>query len=218
MFRVIYFIHLHRILKITIMKKIILSVAAIFAFGFANAQETTEGGFSKGDLVISGAVGFGSEKQGDYKLNSFEIAPSIGYFVTSNIAVGGRLGFESQKEEAGIETKTNTFSIGAFGRYYMTPASKFSFFGELAANYSSSKVEEEGIAPLPDTESKENGFGIQVAPGISYFLNSNLAIEATFGILGYNTVDPDADGADSRNEFNFGLDLRDINLGIVYKF
>lgn len=200
------------------MKKLILSVAAVLAFGFANAQESVSEGFSQGDLFISGAVGFGSEKQGDYKLNSFEVAPSIGYFVTSNIAVGGRLGYESVKEEDGLETKTNTFSVGAFGRYYFTPASKFSIFGELAANYSSSKVEEEGFGPLPDTESKENGFGVQVSPGISYFLSSNLAIEAKFGILGYNTVDPDVEGADSRNTFNFGLDLRDINFGIVYKF
>lgn len=200
------------------MKKLFYQLQRVFAFGFANAQETVSEGFAKGDLFISGAVGFGSEKQGDYKLNSFEIAPSIGYFVTSNIAIGGRLGYESQKEEDGFETKTNTFSIGAFGRYYFTPASKFSFFGELAANYSSSKIEQEGVGALPDTENKENGFGIEVAPGVSYFLNSNLAIEAKFGILGYNTVDPDAEGADSRNSFNFGLDLRDINLGLVYKF
>ena len=199
------------------MKKVILSVAAVFAFGFASAQETTEGGFSKGDLFISGAVGFGSEKTGDAKTNSFEIAPSIGYFVTSNIAIGGRLGYVTSKEEDGLETKTNTFSVEAFGRYYMTPASKFSFFGELAVNYGTSKIEQENVAPLPDSEFKSNGFGVQVAPGVSYFLNSNLAIEATFGALKYNTVDPDGEG-DSTDTFELGLNLRDINFGIVYKF
>ena len=201
------------------MKKVILSVAAVFAFGFANAQETaTEGGFAQGDLFISGAVGFGSDKTGDVKTNTFEIAPSIGYFVTSNIAVGGRLGYVSTKEEDGLETKTNTFSVEAFGRYYMTPDSKFSFFGELAVNYGTSKIEEENVFPLEDSEYKENGFGVQVAPGVSYFLNSNLAIEASFGILGYNTVEPDVDGAESTDTFRFGLDMRDINFGIVYKF
>ena len=115
-----------------------------------------------------------------------------------------------------METKTNAFSVEAFGRYYMTPASKFSFFGELAVNYGTSKTEVE--TPLGDIESKSNGFGVQVAPGVSYFLNSNLAIEATFGALKYNTVDPDAEGADSTDSFELGLNLRDINFGIVYKF
>ena len=111
------------------MKKVILSVAAVFAFGFANAQETVSEGFAKGDVFISGALGFSSQKQGDAKVTTFEVAPSVGYFVTPNIAIGGRLGFQSVKDETEpIEEKTNSFSIGAFGRYYFTPASKFSLF------------------------------------------------------------------------------------------
>lgn len=61
------------------MKKVILTVAAIFAFGFANAQETTEGGFANGDVFITGAVGFGSSKTGEAKTNSFEVSPSVGF-------------------------------------------------------------------------------------------------------------------------------------------
>jgi len=200
------------------MKKVILSVAAVFAFGFANAQETVSEGFTNGDVFISGAVGFESSKTGDAKTNVFEVAPSVGFFVTPNIAVGGRVGFTSQKQEEPLEDeiKTTTFTIGAFGRYYFTPASKFSFFGELAVNYGNSKREVE--TPLGDIESKSDGFGVQVAPGVSYFLSKNIAIEATWGVLGYNTVKPDADGAESTDTFEFGLNLRDINFGIVYKF
>lgn len=67
-------------------------------------------------------------------------------------------------------------------------------------------------------DSKGNGFGVAVAPGVSYFLAKNFAIEATFGILSYETLNPDEDGVDSTNGFNFGLDMRDIRLGLVYKF
>ena len=196
------------------MKKVILSVAAVFAFGFANAQETVSEGFSKGDVFINGALSFGTSKTGDNKTTGFEVAPSVGYFVTENIAVGVRLGFASDKtEEVGeAELKQTTFNVGAFGRYYFTPASKFSFFGELGVNYGNSKIEQ------GPGEYKENNFGVQVAPGVSYFLSSNIALEASFGILGFNTVDPDVDGADKRNSFDFGLDTRDIRLGLVYKF
>ena len=56
------------------MKKIFLTVAAVFAFGFANAQEaTTDGGFAKGDVFVTGGFGFSSEKTGDLKTNGFEL-------------------------------------------------------------------------------------------------------------------------------------------------
>ena len=43
----------------TKMKKIILSVVAVFAFGFANAQDVPAGnGFSKGDKFVEGALVF----------------------------------------------------------------------------------------------------------------------------------------------------------------
>lgn len=193
------------------MKKVILSVAAVFAFGFASAQETTEGGFSKGDLFISGAVGFGSEKTGDLKTNDFIVAPKAGYFVTNNIAVGLAVGFESSKVDSGIaDAKNNTFTVGAFGRYYFTPASKFSIFGELGVNYNSYDNE------FP-TDSKGDGFGVAIAPGVNYFISKNFALEASFGILGFDTTKPDG-GGEKTNSFDFGLDTRDIRLGLIYKF
>lgn len=199
------------------MKKILLSAVAIMAFGFANAQETT--GFTKGDIFASGSVGYGSEKTGDNKNNTFNFSPKAGYFVTNNIAVGVKLGFTSGKDTeqvgpASIETKTNTFEAGAFGRYYFTPASQFSFFGELSAGFNSSKTEIDGVPG----ESKSNGFNVGVAPGISYFVSKNIALEATFGLLGYKTNKPDFDGAESTDTFNIGANFSDIRFGIVYKF
>ncbi len=197
------------------MKKIILSVAAVFAFGFANAQDnegTGTKGFANGDVFITGAVGIGSVSFGDNKETSFEIAPSAGLFVTDNIAVGVRLGYTSDKAEVdglGDTMDDTTLSVGAFGRYYATPSSDFSFFGELAFNYNSL---EDKLA-----DNKANGFDLVLAPGVSYFISDNFAFEATFGILGYETMKPDG-ADDSQNSFNFGLDMRDVRLGLVYKF
>lgn len=202
------------------MKKVILSVAAIFAFGFANAQETVSEGFTKGDVFINGAIGFGSTKTGDFKTSDFVVAPKAGYFVTENIAVGIALGYESSKVELVDDLTNNTFSIGAFGRYYFTPASKFSIFGELGLNYNNYDNEfgtdNDGL--LVPAAGKGDGFGVSVAPGVSYFIAKNFALEASFGILGYNSTKPDFDGAEKTNSFDFGLDTRDIRLGLVYKF
>ena len=54
------------------MKKVLLSAVALFAFGFANAQEgSTAAGFSQGDVFVSGGVGFSSTSAGDDKTNGF---------------------------------------------------------------------------------------------------------------------------------------------------
>lgn len=206
------------------MKKILLSAVAVMAFGFANAQEATgTKGFAEGDVFITGSVGFGSEKTGDAKTSQFNISPKAGYFVTSNIAIGVQLGYTSATDTEVVEgpfgsttvdVDTNSFEAGAFGRYYFTPARDFSFFGQLSVGYASTKTEVEGV----DGESKSNGFNLGLAPGISYFVSEHIALEATFGLLGYNTSKPDFDGAESTDTFNIGANFNDINFGIVYKF
>jgi outer membrane protein W len=207
------------------MKKIILSAAALLVFGFANAQDKAESnggkGFSNGDVFVTGSVGYSSETTGDVKSNSFTVSPAVGFFVTENIAIGGMIGYESSTGDQDIsgegdffEVKTNTFSIGAFGRYYATPASDFSFFGELGLAYATSKSEASDL----DIESKANGFGVAVSPGVSYFISSNFALEATIGALSYSSMKPDFDGAEATNNFDLNLDLTNVTFGLVYKF
>jgi len=197
------------------MKKIILTVAAVFAFGFANAQEaTTDGGFAQGDLFVTGGIGFMSEKTGDEKFSGFNFSPSVGYFVSENIALGARLNITSGTEEnpGDPEIKTNGFGVEAFGRYYFTPASKFSVFGELAVGVGSNKTE------VGNNEFKSQTFGVNAGVGVSYFLSSNWAIEAGWAGLGYNTDDNGGDGAEKTNTFGLAVDLSSINFGLIYKF
>ncbi|MFC5045665.1 porin family protein [Aquimarina hainanensis] len=193
------------------MKKLMFTALAVLAFTFANAQEE---GFTKGSSFVSGSFGFNSESTGDVKDNSFNFSPRAAYFLTENIAAGAKLGFTSRKQENGTdpEIKTNEFTIGAFGRYYFTPATKFSVFAELELDYNTRKVE------VGNGDTKFNGFGIGFAPGVNYFLNKNFAIEATWGALNYRTFKQDVSGAESTDNFNIGVNLDDINFGLVYKF
>lgn len=184
------------------MKKVILAAIAVMTFGFANAQTT---GFSKGDVFVSGAFGVGSQKTGDSKSNSFELVPSVGFLVSDNIAIGGKLGFGSSKEN---DVKENAFTVGAFGRYYFTPASQFSVYGQAGLDFTNHKVE----------DFKSNEIGVNVGLGLSYFLSNHFAIEATWAGLGYSVNDNGGDGAEKTNSFGLGTDLRDVRFGVVYKF
>jgi len=196
------------------MKKVLLSAVALLAFGFANAQEETKGngGFSKGDVFVSGAFSIGSEKTGDDKSSGFEIEPKVGYFVTENIAIGGKLGFASYKAEDafGDTDDLSAVTVGAFGRYYMTPASQFSLFGQLGFDYSS--IDDK----LADVQ--ENEIGLNLGLGLSYFVSNNWSIEATWAGLGYTSNDNGGNGAEKTNSFGLGADLRAISFGVNYKF
>ena len=97
------------------------------------------------------------------------------------------------------------------------PASRFSIFAELGADYGTSKVTEDN-SPAADDVTKFNGFNIGFAPGISYFLSSNFALEATVGVVNYSTTKEDVSGAESTDNFNIGLNLNNVALGLVYKF
>src|SRR5690554_1664089 len=118
------------------MKKLILSAVAVFALTFANAQEGEPTfGFSEGDFLIEGNIGFGStnDKNFDVKTSSFNFNPKAGYFISDDLAVGLDLGFGSNKTEvAGTETaKTSTVGIGAFARYYFLElGERFKTYGD----------------------------------------------------------------------------------------
>lgn len=184
------------------MKKVILTAIAVFGFAFANAQT---GGFAKGDAFISGALSVGSTKEGDAKTSNFTIVPSVGYFVSENIAIGAKLGFGSNKMG---DDKTNAFTAGAFGRYYFTPASQFSVFGQAGLDFTNSK----------SGDFKTNQIGTNVGLGLSYFLSNHFAIEATWAGLEYSVNNNGGHGADKSNSFGFGTDLRDVSFGVIYKF
>lgn len=196
------------------MKKLLFAAVAVFAFGMANAQEEGTGGFSKGNIFVSGGVAFGSEKTGDLKTTGVEFSPMVGYFVTDNIAIGARLNVGSNKVDNGAaENKSSSFGAEVLGRYYWTPASQFSLFAELAAGFGSSKNEP---AVGPTTENKT--FGVNAGVGVNYFLSNRFAIEAGWAGLGYNSDDNGGNGAEETTSFGLNVDLSAINFGLTYKF
>ena len=208
------------------MKKVLLSAVALLAFGFANAQEEkSNGGFSKGDIFISGSVGYTTEKQEDLKVNSYVVAPKVGYFINENIALGLGLGLGNGKVEFDGETaaENKTVEFSAYGRYYLK-TSKFAPFAELNVNYGTTSSEFVGtlsggdLAPAFGSGNDINTFSINIAPGFNYFVSEKLALETSVGLLGYSSSKEDVDGAEAINKFELGLDFASINFGVLYKF
>jgi outer membrane protein len=192
------------------MKKIILTVAAVFALSFANAQdkkETTGGGFGKGDIYLTGAFSFSSDKDAaEVKTDGLTIAPGIGYFLTENVALVGSLEYNSTKVAS---AKTTGFGLSAGVKYFWTPASQFSLSvgGELSYMTSKNDV----------TDVKVNTIGLNVPVGLHYFVSDSFAITSEWAGLHYTSAKADTTGAKAATSLGLGLDMSSISFGLLYK-
>lgn len=222
------------------MKKLL--VASAFAlFGLTNAQTTSPAPIAKGTVYLSGSVGYSQEENnnGNDKMESFNIIPRAGFFVADNFAVGLGVGFATTKDTnistttfgpattvTTNELRTPAFVIEPFARKYWTLSDKLYFFGQLAVPMAFGKVEAETSAVTTSgstvttvsssTEAKSTSVGVTVKPGLDYFLNKNWTIEATIGEFGYNNFKPK--GGVATNNYNFGLDLTAVTIGVKYVF
>jgi len=214
------------------MKKLVLA-GAVALFGLSNAQ------IAKGTTYISGQVGYSQKENNndDSKVESFKVLPTVGYFVGTNLAVGLGVGYKSDKTTeitnnslivSEVKNTESAFVVAPFVRKYWTIADKLFIFGQLEVPMEFGQVKEEGTSTTTiggttttaSTSTKANytSIGVNVKPGLDYFLNKNWSIEATIGEFGYNTSKFDTDGAKSVNNYKFGLNLSAVTFGVKYVF
>lgn len=202
------------------MKKIILSLTAIFAFGAVSAQEVSSFGFTQGDVFLEGNLKFGTTKSpGDVKSTNFQVAPAAGYFLSDDFALGLSLEFNSSKEStAGTDTnKASAFGAGVFGRYYFLElGQRFKTYGQVGFGFSSAKS---GTPVEVKSSSIRAGAGL----GINYFLTEKLAINfALTDLVSFTSSKP----KDGKATTTFGLKVNEFenffgskaNFGLTYKF
>ncbi|MCT2564238.1 porin family protein [Chryseobacterium herbae] len=216
------------------MKKLVLA-GAIALFGLSNAQ------IAKGTAYLSGSVGYSQVESdnGNYKKENFNVLPTVGYFVGTNLAVGVGVGYQTEKTTTTSTTtlpgatlvsediiKKPAFVVAPFVRKYWTLSDKLFIFGQLAVPMQFGKTETEQNSTVTSgsttsstsvsTEAKYTQIGVTVKPGLDYFLNKNWSIEATIGEFGYSNYKPK--NGDATNNYNFGLNLSSVTFGVKYVF
>ncbi|PTT70645.1 MULTISPECIES: outer membrane protein [unclassified Chryseobacterium] len=200
------------------MKKVLLA-GAIALFGLSNAQ------IAKGTTYVSGTLNFAASEDNNtnIKTSDLTLVPTIGHFVGTNVAVGVGVGYASSvaKNEGALTTTKSTvsaFVVEPFARKYWTLGEKFYIFGQLSVPmaFGKDKLENTTLNVTNTTEEKFNSFGVAVKPGLDYFLNKNWTIEATIGEFGYSNFK--YKNAKSVDNYNFGLDLASVGIGVKYVF
>ncbi|MGE8434848.1 outer membrane beta-barrel protein [Chryseobacterium joostei] len=219
------------------MKKILLA-GAVALFGLSNAQ------IAKGTTYVSGQLGYSQNENNnnDTKIESFKVLPTVGYFVNTNLAVGLGVGYKNDNVKVTTDgniiptgtfvnenkTTTSAFVVAPFVRKYWTLGDKLYIFGQLEVpmEFGQFKDEDNRTETVGSTVTKKStsdkanytSIGVNVKPGLDYFLNKNWSIEATFGEFGYNTNKLNVDGAKRVNDYKFGLNLSSVTFGVKYVF
>lgn len=188
------------------MKKIILS---IFALGTL-AMNAQDGSFAKGNVALSGEVG-----KLTTKILDANVSPSMMYFVSDNIALRGGLTFgNSETTVAGVSTgQSSAFGVN-FGANYYFSKSRFTPFVGASLGFSSGSTKANATAP----EAKTSTMGLSIFPGVNAFLTKRLAMNASFGSLGYSTetITSTSNVETKISNFGFDFNLNTVRLGVTW--
>ena len=186
---------------------------SLFCFAFiAHAQDESpksKEGFAKGDILFNGGLGLG------FSNNQFYInaQPSAGYFITKHVVTGLGLGF-TYANNGFNSSKVNGYNGGLFARYYLTPQSKFSFFGQLSAGAGILNSKSRDVYGFLQERDYTNA-QITISPGINYFVSKRVALEMQFGSFGYYR---NGESGIINDDLRLDLNLNSVRFGINFKF
>jgi Opacity family porin protein len=149
------------------------SLIAIFFFFliFSVKAQTQKGTVLVGSDISQLNLGL----QGHNNTFSVTVDPQMGIFIRNNKLIGAQLTF-------GLSTQNGTtviqYGLSAFGRYYFGNDSisfyrKHKWFIEANAGPFGNSTSGKNVE-----HTSTNGLGIGIGPGFSYFLTSNVALEA----------------------------------------
>ncbi|MFC7774118.1 porin family protein [Flavobacterium sp. GCM10027622] len=185
------------------MKKLLLSVAAVFAFGFANAQETKFG--IKAGLNL--ADWSGDSTDGIDSRIAFHVGGFAEFKLSEKFAVQPELLYSSQGGKADAATlNVDYINIPVMAKFYA--AEKFSIeAGPQVGFLMSAKIKpDSGEDQDVKDQLKSTDFGVNL--GLGYDFTENISANLRYN-LGLSQV-IDADGTDAKNNV--------FSLSVGYKF
>jgi len=227
------------------MKKLLLLPILFFAIISSNAQEDSSFGFTKGDFTISGTMSYSNQDSDSFRTDidgntntfntkgrNFNVIPEIGYFITSHLMAGLKVGYKNSKSQNNTSdqfsyySKSRGYSSSVFGRYYFSPQKRISVFIELNAEFSKIKRDSETLNSNIDLITSQNTTktnSIAATPGINVFINKNLSLTSRIGNLSYddskdNFSSSEGDtGVNRRNGINASISLDNFYFGVLYR-
>lgn len=179
------------------MKKKNFLMAVALLIGMSAFSQTQKGYYIIGAELANMELSF---QKGNTAFG-LDIHPHIAWFVKDNLAIGGEvtLGLKTSKT-GGINSTQFDYGVGAIGRYYIADKAtqvinKSRFFLEANAGIQGENDKVGG------SSINTNGLGLGFGPGLSYFINNNIAL---VGLVKYNLL-VGFGNATTTNKLNFNL-------------
>lgn len=226
------------------MKNLILFFIIIFNNIVIHAQT------SKGNLITGGSVDFNSSKNnftypdngipnsvGENKYRSFNLTPSIGYFIVDKLALGVAVGVNSSEQRYKREDingydetiySSSAKSLGIFARKYFLNTKNLGFYAglNLGAGPSKSSTKSHNYNNQEST-SESKGVVVKAAlnGGLAYFPTPHIGLQAGITGIGWsmnkgkNTNSTTSEESTyNNNSFNLNLGSLALSIGVYYIF
>jgi outer membrane protein len=141
----------------------------------------------KGTSIIGGSVAVNHSKTEtetqETKSTQFDLSPSYGYFIISNLAIGASLDFSTASSSYNWgsgprKSKSNSYGVGPFVRYYLPINEKL--YGVGSVSYSREWSKDEAwstTTPQNKNTTKEGYYNLGIGAGIAYFLTPNISLD-----------------------------------------
>lgn len=225
----------------------------LFALLAASAQLAQAQSIPAGTVSLGGNIGYSRNTSKSSSTGSnnttyttesstslFSLAPSVGYFVADNLAIGLTLSYQAYSRpyntytpapsivRAQLDPRT-TFRIGAYAQYYKMLSEQFGFVGTLGGGYQTAR----DFTYLNTnnnyliSESKASGYYAGLTPGIVFFPIPKLGLTASIGSLSFDHLNydyPTNQGntpngyEDSANSFGANFGLSQLQFGGTWYF
>lgn len=208
------------------MKKLILAILAVGSVASVQAQKP-------GSVLLYGNVGVHTDREvfdsglpgsadQAYRTTSWDFAPGVGYQFNKHFTAGLHLGISTTKstnDDMGNvikETRGRDLSVGLFFRHTQVLNKTFFLFNQANISYLNGNEVEQARGSGLENVDVYNGFGINWFPAVGINFTRCMALNFSFGGIGYNqrTWDLDNTPATVTNSgfaFTFG---RQFNVGI----
>ena len=115
---------------------------------------------------------------------SAQAAPMVGYLLLNHLAVGTRIDFslgQANRIEQSTAVSNNSFyaGIGPFARYYFSLDERWAAFGQAQPSFGFSQEKSEiDFPPLVTQSWSGTRIDLSAGPGMAFFLNKKVGIEA----------------------------------------
>ena len=232
-------------LKSNKMKKYFLILLSVWAIQTSYSQTEKGKMFIGGQISLSGSSNSRLDTLFGSSSNSvaFTFAPSFGYFIANNVAIGATVMFGTSNSTqnfinqgaGGIPSSKLTdkstslnLGFGGFACYYINITDKLKAYFNGGINYTNSTSKYTNIySNYPGNSSIDqpqiNTISLAVTPGLIYFITPKIGIETSFGNMSYSyssSKDKSLSYPNYNNSSNYGinLNLAAFSFGLNYFF